>query len=181
MSNLVRQASMIALRDLIKAGRMAGDVLVQSEHFERAFSSVRPSVGGRDRQRYQAMGTKYGVAQPQSQPERPQLRFSPGMLVRLASQSGLVVGLASDHQVEVRLGSDTTTDTTTVTKVQSEDLQPTIPGQSDWVKCLVWDSLETLGQLSSIDEELNALVQFSPEVTETFKLEKLCKVDPSFA
>merc|ERR1719510_199652 len=63
VGNLVRQASMIALRDLLRAGRMTGDVLVQSEHFERAFSSVRPSVGGRDRERYQAMARKYGQAQ----------------------------------------------------------------------------------------------------------------------
>ena len=96
-----------------------------------------------------------------------------------------MVGLTSDHQVEVRLGEDTTSDTTTVTTtvttVQTGDLEPTTPGQADSVKCLMWDSLETVGLVTSIDEDLNALVQFSPEVTETFKLEKLCKVDPSFA
>ena len=179
MGNLVRQASMIALRDVLRAGKMAGDVLVQSEHFERAFSSVRPSVGGRDRERYQAMGRKYGVTQPQSQPqtetetERPELRFCPGMLVRLGSQSGLVLGLTSDLQVEVRLGSETAT-------VSAQDLKPTRPGQGDSVKCLAWDSLENMGLVNTIDENI-VFVEFSPEVTETFHLEKLCKVDPSFA
>ena len=96
------------------------------------------------------------------------------MMVRLGSQSGLVLALTSDLQVEVRLGSDTAT-------VSAQDLEPIRPGQGDSVKCLVWDSLETLGVVSSIDEEHKALVQFSPEVTETFQLEKLCKVDPSFA
>ena len=185
VGNLVRQASMIALRDVLRTGQKAGDVLVQSEHFELAFRSVRPSVGERDRERYQAMGRKYGVAQHQSQPQtetdRPELRFSPGMLVRLGSQSGLVLGLTSDHQVELRLDSDTSSDSSKVTMVQARDLEPTMPGQADPVKCLVWDSLETLGVVSSIDEEHKALVQFSPEVTETFQLEKLCKVDPSFA
>ena len=180
VGNLVRQASMIALRDLLRAGKMAGDVLVQSEHFERAFSSVKPSVAGRDRERYEAMGRKYGLtqSQPQTESERPEVRFSPGMLVRLGSQAGLVVGLSSDHQVEVRLDSSSET-----SKVNSRELQPTRPSEGDSVKCLDWnsDSLQTPGLLSSVDDELNALVEFSSEATESFKLDKLCKVDPSFA
>ena len=61
VGNLVRQASMLALRDVLQSGAKSGDVLVQSQHFERAFSSVRPSVAGRDRERYQAMREKYGL------------------------------------------------------------------------------------------------------------------------
>ena len=177
VGNLVRQASMIALRDVLRAGKMTGDVLVQSEHFERAFSSVRPSVGGRDRERYQAMARKYGQAQapPDTESERGELRFCPGMLVRRGSEAGLVVALTSHHQAEVVLGSSS--EAVTVT---TRDLQPTRPGQADPVKCLEWDSLETLGLVTSIDDQHNALVQFSPQVTQTIKLEKLCKADPSF-
>ena len=63
MGNLVRQASMIALRETLKSGQRSKDnIVLQTRHFERAFSSVRPSVGERERAKYEAMGQKYGVS-----------------------------------------------------------------------------------------------------------------------
>ena len=136
VGNLVRQASMLALRDVLQSGDKSGDVLVQSQHFERAFSSVRPSVAGRDRERYQAMREKYGLRnqleadQEKSSPENtthsyPEIILRPdvGMLVRikencdqveLALKTGRVVDVSSD---EVKVMVEGVTETVKVTEV----------------------------------------------------------------
>ena len=54
---------MLALREVLKSGQMTGtEILLQQRHFQAAFSSVRPSVGPRDRQRYEVMRRRYGVS-----------------------------------------------------------------------------------------------------------------------
>ena len=54
---------MLALREVLKSGQMTGtEILLQPRHFQAAFSSVRPSVGARDRQRYEVMRRRYGVS-----------------------------------------------------------------------------------------------------------------------
>ena len=54
---------MLALREVLKTGQMTGtEILLQQRHFQAAFSSVRPSVGARDRQRYEVMRRRYGVS-----------------------------------------------------------------------------------------------------------------------
>jgi len=60
VGNLVREASMNALRESLKKGDNKGGIMVEKEHFERAFRVLRPSVGDKDRVRYQAMGRRYG-------------------------------------------------------------------------------------------------------------------------
>ena len=63
VGNLVRQASMIALRETLRSGEgLKDDIVLQPRHFERAFSSVRPSVGEKERAKYEAMGKRYGVS-----------------------------------------------------------------------------------------------------------------------
>eukprot|EP00092_Neocalanus_flemingeri_P023831 GFUD01025856.1.p1 GENE.GFUD01025856.1~~GFUD01025856.1.p1 ORF type:complete len:1105 (+),score=361.36 GFUD01025856.1:228-3542(+) len=59
VGNLVREASMNALRESLKK-KTSGGIVVEKEHFERAFKVLRPSVAGKDRERYEAMGRKYG-------------------------------------------------------------------------------------------------------------------------
>ena len=60
MSNLVREASMAALREVIRRAAVGGEVVVEGRHFEAAFATVRPSVGARDRARYELLRVKYG-------------------------------------------------------------------------------------------------------------------------
>jgi len=61
MGNLVREASMAALREAIRGGVgcNSGGV-VEERHFEKAFASVKPSVGEKERTRYEALKVKYG-------------------------------------------------------------------------------------------------------------------------
>ena len=64
VGNLVRQASMVALREMMRAGDMRErNIELRLSHFEAAFSSVKPSVSRRDRSTYEAMKKKYGVNQ----------------------------------------------------------------------------------------------------------------------
>ena len=52
MGNLVREASMAALREAIRGGVGSnGAAVVEERHFERAFVSVKPSVGEKERTR----------------------------------------------------------------------------------------------------------------------------------
>jgi len=92
VGNLVREASMNALRESLKRGKSEGGIVVEREHFERAFRVVRPSVGGKDRERYQAMGRKYGV------------REEVGDEVEIANKdqdSEVVNEILSDNEVEM--------------------------------------------------------------------------------
>ena len=58
---------MIALRETLRSGQKSkDDIVLQRRHFERAFSVVRPSVGERERAKYEAMGKKYGVTVEES-------------------------------------------------------------------------------------------------------------------
>ena len=51
LGNLVREASMGALREAIRRADSSEALRVEGRHFERAFLTVRPSVGARDRAR----------------------------------------------------------------------------------------------------------------------------------
>lgn len=53
LAALVREASVLALRDVLKGD--ASEIRVMPLHFERAFGKVRPSVSDTERQRYYAM------------------------------------------------------------------------------------------------------------------------------
>jgi len=64
VGNLVREASMNALRESLKKGRNEGPVMVEKEHFEKAFRVLKPSVGVKDRARYETMGKRYGERDP---------------------------------------------------------------------------------------------------------------------
>jgi len=64
VGNLVREASMNALRESLKRGRNEGPVMVEKEHFEKAFRVLKPSVGVKDRARYETMGKRYGDRDP---------------------------------------------------------------------------------------------------------------------
>jgi len=64
VGNLVREASMNALRESLKRGRNEGPVMVEKEHFEKAFRVLKPSVGVKDRARYETMGKRYGEREP---------------------------------------------------------------------------------------------------------------------
>lgn len=44
LAALVREAGVLALRDLIQGQNMSGIAMVTSEHFRKAFSKIRPSV-----------------------------------------------------------------------------------------------------------------------------------------
>ena len=61
MGNLVREASMAALREAIRGG-VAGSSqgAVEERHFEQAFATIKPSVGEKERARYEALKVKYG-------------------------------------------------------------------------------------------------------------------------
>ena len=61
MGNLVREASMAALREAIRGGATSkSEALVEERHFEKAFASVKPSVGEKERARYEVLKAKYG-------------------------------------------------------------------------------------------------------------------------
>merc|ERR1719447_985674 len=61
MGNLVREASMAALREAIRGGvGCRSSAVVEERHFEKAFASVKPSVGEKERTRYEALKVKYG-------------------------------------------------------------------------------------------------------------------------
>ena len=261
VGNLVRQASMIALRETLRSGqRSREDIVLQTRHFERAFSSVRPSVGERERAKYEAMGKKYGVsvdvemkehtqteeAFPMSDfafantsqdvimsenihdekaftikeqeiganPEedgvirinevtsvsqvsteaveledetllRPELRFLPGMEVRVSDKcedpaiSGHcgVVMVTRDRGNKVQVLMDGSNQPF---EVSADNLEPSLPEEGDRVKSLVWgvtSSQECAATVKSIDEEDNASVIYGDGVTTfTFPLEKLCKI-----
>lgn len=57
MGNLVREASMAALREAIRGGvtcNSKSQAVVEGRHFEKAFTSVKPSVGEKERARSDA-------------------------------------------------------------------------------------------------------------------------------
>jgi len=62
MSALVREASMAALKDRLKMNiKDAPRISVNQEHFELAFSKVRPSVDAKDQHHYRNMKKKYAA------------------------------------------------------------------------------------------------------------------------
>merc|ERR1712098_984958 len=64
VGNLVRQASMIALREVLRSGKISNsEIVLETRHFEKAFGLVKPSVSGKERERYEQMKKKYGVDQ----------------------------------------------------------------------------------------------------------------------
>merc|ERR1719193_2769421 len=61
MGNLVREASMAALREAIRGGVSCNSpAVVEERHFEKAFATIKPSVGEKERARYEALKGKYG-------------------------------------------------------------------------------------------------------------------------
>ena len=61
MGNLVREASMAALREAIRGGvGGSSQGVVEERHFEKAFATIKPSVGEKERARYEALKVKYG-------------------------------------------------------------------------------------------------------------------------
>jgi len=60
MSALVREASMSALKQHLK-WKSTQPIVVSKEHFNEAFQQVKPSVSGKDRQKYDAMKLQYGT------------------------------------------------------------------------------------------------------------------------
>jgi len=93
VGNLVREASMIALKESMRKGVNKGGIVVEKDHFERAFMVLRPSVGGRDRERYEAMGRKYG--------ERSEVIEVSKETQKIQSESEVVNDGQSDNEVEM--------------------------------------------------------------------------------
>ena len=239
MGNLVRQASMIALRETLRSGQRSKDnIVLQTRHFERAFNTVKPSVGKRERAKYEAMGQKYGVSldvemtEPmqeevietsngllrsdnstniisqdvvmnnEAQEEeggirinevtsmsdtskededdtllRPELRFLPGMEVRVSDKCedaaisghcGVVTGtMDNGNKVKILIESSSNEHF----EVSVENLEPSLPEEGDMVKTLVWgmtSNRDCLGTVQSIDEEDNASVKFVNGDTHTY-------------
>ena len=220
------QASMIALRDVLRSGQMSNsDIIIQNTHFERAFNVVKPSVSGRDRDRYEVMKKKYGVSNDDHiilnmdcikptevcevkfeasnveiseevegetintmaadvDPNRPDLRYLPGMEVRVSDKSsetsisgdtGVVVDTGDNGESVSVLCQSGTWD------VNVADLEPSLPEEGDQVKSLVWEERSGVGTVVNIDDDDNAVIKFTDEARVSYQLEKLCKVDPQHA
>ena len=72
MGNLVREASMAALREAIRGGvGCNSSAVVEGRHFEKAFASVKPSVGEKERTRYEALKVKYGQTSEEDELMKP--------------------------------------------------------------------------------------------------------------
>ena len=212
---------MLALREVLKSGQMTGtEILLQQRHFQAAFSSVRPSVGPRDRQRYEVMKRRYGVSPGAEESEetgeietkieidgdgdvdgvddgekveselsddikiqdvvtvgdmeveddgggcdgsRPELRFLPGMEVRvsdscevadIAGHIGVVTAVseAADCRVEVSI-LDLAGPGSSHHSVPAGSLEPSLPGEEDPVKILVRGGHPGLASVTAISEE----------------------------
>ena len=208
---------MLALREVLKSGQMTGtEILLQQRHFQAAFSSVRPSVGARDRQRYEVMRRRYGVSPGAEESEeageietkieiddgdvdgdvddgekveselsddikiqdvvtvgdmeeeddgssRPELRFLPGMEVRvsdscevadIAGHIGVVTAVseAADCRVEVSI-LDLASAGSCHHSVPAGSLEPCLPGEEDPVKILVRGGHLGLATVTAISDE----------------------------
>ena len=222
---------MIALRDVLRSGQMTNsDIIIQNSHFERAFNVVKPSVGGRDRDRYEVMKKKYGVRNEDQivintdcikpaeicevkfeentiemseavridnvvggddtthamavESNKPELRYLPGMEVRVSDKSS-ETSISGDTGVVVDIGDNGNTVSVLCQSgtwsVNVSDLEPSLPEEGDEVKSLVWEESSGVGNVVSIDDDDNAVIKFSDEAQVSCQLEKLCKVDPNHA
>ena len=239
---------MLALREVLKSGQMTGtEILLQQRHFQAAFSSVRPSVGARDRQRYEVMRRRYGVSPGAEESEeageietkieidgdvggdvdsdvddgekveselsddikiqdvvtvgdmeeeddgssRPELRFLPGMEVRvsdscevaaIAGHIGVVTAVseAADRRVEVSI-LDLASAGSCQHSVPAGSLEPSLPGEEDPVKILVRGGHLGLASVTAISEEDVATVTLAGGGdTATFPVDKLCKANTAY-
>ena len=237
---------MLALREVLKSGQMSRtEILLQQRHFQAAFSSVRPSVGARDRQRYEVMRRRYGVSPGAEESEeageiqtkieiddgdvddgekveselsddikiqdvvtvgdmeeeddgggcdgssRPELRFLPGMEVRvsdscevadIAGHIGVVTAVseAADRRVEVSI-LDVAGPSSSQHSVPAGSLEPSLPGEEDRVKILVRGGHLGLATVTAISEEDVATVTLAGGGgTATFPVDKLCKVNTAY-
>ena len=242
---------MLALREVLKSGQMTGtEILLQPRHFQAAFSSVRPSVGPRDRQRYEVMRRRYGVSSGAEESveageietkididgdvdcdvddgekveselsddikiqdvvtvgdmeeedeaderggdgsSRPELRFLPGMEVRvsdscevadIAGHIGVVTAVseAADCRVEVSI-LDVAGPSSCQHSVPAGSLEPSLPGEEDRVKILVRGGHLGLATVTAISEEDVATVTLAGggDIA-TFPVDKLCKVNTAY-
>merc|ERR1719186_2363000 len=103
MSALVREASMSALKQHLR-WKPTSPIVVGKSHFNDAFHRVKPSVSGKDRQKYDAMKIQYGAeeseARKSSTPSTPnqknsvslsrkaQVRVSPSCASRVGVEKG---------------------------------------------------------------------------------------------
>ena len=237
---------MLALREVLKSGEMTGtEILLQQRHFQAAFSSVRPSVGPRDRQRYEVMRRRYGVSPGAAESEeageietkieidgddvddgekveselsddikiqdvvtvgdmeeeddgggcdgssRPELRFLPGMEVRvsdscevaaIAGHIGVVTAVseAADCRVEVSI-LDVAGPSSCQHSVPAGSLEPSLPGEEDRVKILVRGGHLGLATVTAIsDEDVATVTLAGGGDTATFPVDKLCKVNTAY-
>lgn len=240
---------MLALREVLKSGQMTGtEILLQQRHFQAAFSSVRPSVGARDRQRYEVMRRRYGVSPGAEESEeageietkieidgdvdgdvddgekveselsddikiqdvvtvgdmeeeddgggcdgssRPELRFLPGMEVRvsdscevaaIAGHIGVVTAVseAADCRVEVSI-LDVAGPSSCQHSVPAGSLEPSLPGEEDRVKILVRGGHLGLATVTAIsDEDVATVTLAGGGGTATFPVDKLCKVNTAY-
>ena len=240
---------MLALREVLKSGEMTGtEILLQQRHFQAAFSSVRPSVGARDRQRYEVMRRRYGVSPGAEESEeageietkieidgdvggdvddgekveselsddikiqdvvtvgdmededdgggcdgssRPELRFLPGMEVRvsdscevaaIAGHIGVVTAVseAADCRVEVSI-LDVAGPSSCQHSVPAGSLEPSLPGEEDRVKILVRGGHLGLATVAAIsDEDVATVTLAGGGDTATFPVDKLCKVNTAY-
>ena len=119
--------------------------------------------------------------------KRPELRFLPGMEVRvsdkcedavISGQCGIVAGDVSSviRPWSVRVYFKNSI----LVKVEAENLEPSLPEEGDMVMTLVEDTPDCPGTVQSIDDEDNASVKFLNGDTHTFPLEKLCKSRRSY-
>ena len=127
--------------------------------------------------------TEAGEMEDETLP-RPELRFLPGMEVRVSDKcedpaiSGHcgVVMVTRDRGNKVKVLMDGSNQPF---EVSADNLEPSLPEEGDRVKSLVWgvtSSQECAATVKSIDEEDNASVIFGDGVTFTFPLKKLCKI-----
>ena len=239
---------MLALREVLRSGQMTGtEIMLQQRHFQAAFSSVRPSVGARDRQRYEVMRRRYGVSQGAEESEeageietkieidgdgddgekveselsddikiqdvvtvgdmeeedeaddgggcdgssRPELRFLPGMEVRvsdscevadIAGHIGVVTAVseAADCRVEVSI-LDVAGPSSCQHSVPAGSLEPSLPGEEDRVKILVRGGHLGLATVTAIsDEDVATVTLVGDGDTATFPVDKLCKVNTAY-
>ena len=237
---------MLALREVLKSGQMTRtEIVLQQRHFQAAFSSVRPSVGARDRQRYEVMRRRYGVSPGAEESEeageiqtkieiddgdvddgekveselsddikiqdvvtvgdmeeeddgggcdgssRPELRFLPGMEVRvsdscevadIAGHIGVVTAVseAADRRVEVSI-LDVAGPSSSQHSVPAGSLEPSLPGEEDRVKILVRGGHLGLATVTAIsDEDVATVTLAGGGGTATFPVDKLCKVNTAY-
>jgi len=95
VGNLVREAAMAAFRESISGGE-AGEPRVGRRHWERAFQVVRPSVGDRERQRYEEMRVKYAGRARETEMQRITVESSRPPVISPAREVNLSGDLSSD-------------------------------------------------------------------------------------